>query len=519
MEQYCIYLRKSRIDISKGEEDTLTRHETILMELAKLKNLKISKIYREIVSGDTISARPVMQELLHDVELGIWNGVLVMEVERLARGDTIDQGIVAQTFKYSNTLIITPTKTYNPNDEYDEEYFEFGLFMSRREYKTINRRLQAGRLASIKEGNYIGSNQPYGYNKIKKDKHFTLKPNQEEAKIVKLIYEWYTTGIFQDGIYCRIGTTKIAKRLNYLGIKPQKNDTWSSSTIKDILRNPIYIGKIRWNWRPNRKSVINGKVTISRPRNDDVLLIDGLHEPIIDVKTFELAQYYMSQNPPRPIKDKFVTKNPLSGLIICGMCNHNMVRRPYKNYPDSLICTTLSCNNVSSKLESVERKVLSALSDWIKTYKIEENSSNNMTISNNELATYDRAILKLENELTTLNSQLGNAYDFLERGIYTPEVFAQRTQNITSRINENTIKKNSLIEEKEKISSNITKRQKLIPQIEYVLSVYDTLQSAQEKNNLLKTVIDKVVYIKEKGGRWGNPEDYSIKLYPKLPKS
>ena len=80
-----------------------------------------------------------------------------MEVERLARGDTIDQGIVAQTFKFSDTKIITPIKTYNPNNEFDEEYFEFGLFMSRREYKTINRRLQRGRMASVKDGKYVAN--------------------------------------------------------------------------------------------------------------------------------------------------------------------------------------------------------------------------------------------------------------------------------------------------------------------------------------------------------------------------
>ena len=153
MEQYCLYLRKSRSDIeaeNHGEEETLARHEKILLELAKKREYNVTQIYREVVSGETIAARPVMQQLLSEVEHGIWSGVLVVEVERLARGDTIDQGIVAQTFKYSDTQIITPMKTYNPNNEYDEEYFEFGLFMSRREYKTINRRLQRGRLSSVK---------------------------------------------------------------------------------------------------------------------------------------------------------------------------------------------------------------------------------------------------------------------------------------------------------------------------------------------------------------------------------
>ena len=115
---YCMYLRKSRKDIEAekhGEGETLKRHFDTLMSLANRLKIIIREdaIYKEIVSGDTIASRPVMQQLLADIETGKWDGVLVVEVERLARGDTIDQGIVAQTFKYSNTKIITPMKIYN----------------------------------------------------------------------------------------------------------------------------------------------------------------------------------------------------------------------------------------------------------------------------------------------------------------------------------------------------------------------------------------------------------------------
>lgn len=144
-EEYLIYLRKSRSDASLEAMgvDVLERHEQILLDLAKRMNLSIGGIYREVVSGESISARPEMQRLLSEVEAGRWKGVVVMEVERLARGDTIDQGIVQRAFQYSGTQIVTPAKTYNPNNEFDEEYFEFGLFMSRREYKTIRRRMRA----------------------------------------------------------------------------------------------------------------------------------------------------------------------------------------------------------------------------------------------------------------------------------------------------------------------------------------------------------------------------------------
>lgn len=102
---YCIYLRKSRADEEaelRGEEDTLARYERALLDLARRQKLNITAIYPR-GSGETISARPVMQQLLSEIEQCFWEGVLVMEVERLARGDTIDQGIVTQAFRYSNT--------------------------------------------------------------------------------------------------------------------------------------------------------------------------------------------------------------------------------------------------------------------------------------------------------------------------------------------------------------------------------------------------------------------------------
>jgi len=110
---YAIYLRKSREDReaeARGEGETLARHKAALLDIAKNRILDIGAIYEEIVSGETIAARPQMQRLLEEVEAGRWEGVLVMEVERLARGNGIDQGIVSQAFSVSGTKIITPYK-------------------------------------------------------------------------------------------------------------------------------------------------------------------------------------------------------------------------------------------------------------------------------------------------------------------------------------------------------------------------------------------------------------------------
>lgn len=363
---YAIYLRKSREDFEAekyGEGETLARHEKILKDLAEKKNLTIEKIYKEVVSGETISERREMQKLLKDVENEIWCGVLVVELERLARGDTMDQGIVLKAFKYSNTKIITPIKTYDPNNEFDEEYFEFGLFMSRREYKTINRRLQRGKEVSVSEGKFVGNIPPFGYNriKLKNSKGYILIVNEEEAKVVRIIFKLYT--LESDSI------NTIAKKLNNMNLKPRIAEKWTIASVKNILSNPVYNGKIVWNRRPQKKKSKNGQIIVTRPRNNNYLIYEGLHEEIIDDNIWNKAEEKLKLNLPK-VTHSNIIKNPLAGLTFCEKCGKQMQRKPCKDY-DILICSNKDCDNISSKLCIVENKIIESLKIYFESYKID----------------------------------------------------------------------------------------------------------------------------------------------------
>jgi len=230
MDQYVKYLRKSRFDRDYEEmsmEETLKRHEAILDKLAKDRGYFITKTYYEIVSAESIAARPEIQKLLNEVSAGIYAGVLVVDLERLARGNGIDQGYISQVFQYSGTKIITPSKTYDPSNEFDEEYFEFGLFMSRREYKTINRRLIRGRDSSASEGKWISSMAPYGYKrmKIKGEKGYTLEIVPEEAQWVQKAFELYSQGQ---------GANRIANYLNDNNVPTRKGNIWNNGCYLPI---------------------------------------------------------------------------------------------------------------------------------------------------------------------------------------------------------------------------------------------------------------------------------------------
>lgn len=499
---YCIYLRKSRADSAdENEMETLSRHERTLIELAKTKKLHVVKTFREVVSGESIAARPQMQEMLAEVEQGIYEGVICIEIERLGRGNPIDQGLISQTFQYSNTKIVTLNKTYDLNNEMDDEYSEFGLFMSRREYKTINRRLQRGRLTSINEGKYVGSVPPYGYERFKLKKGYSLKINDEESTVVKLIFNLF--------INENMGTSLIANHLNDLKIIPRKERNWVFHTIRSILTNPVYIGKIRYNHRKVVKKVENNIVSSSRPINDDYILVKGLHDPIIDETTFNRVQQILQQNSLPKVKKETTLQNTLANIVKCGMCGRVMIRRPYPNREAAIICTSKQCKNVASDLSLVESILIIRLELWLKEYKLKiENASVNQ--SNEDFK--KKAIKKLEAELEKLVKQENKLCDLLEQEVYTIEKYNERNEilleskkKIISDINTLTESLNNSSETKEKIQ-----------RYESILDVYKNTNDIELKNSILKEILMKVEYTKEKSGRWGNPSDFKLKLYPRI---
>lgn len=109
----------------------------------------------------------------------------------------MDQGIIAQTFQYTNTKIITPYKIYNLDNEDDLSYFEDGLFQARKYLKYTKRILSRGRLRSVKDGKYVGSVLPYGFNKIKlpNEKGYILVENESEAKVIRLMADLFLDGL------------------------------------------------------------------------------------------------------------------------------------------------------------------------------------------------------------------------------------------------------------------------------------------------------------------------------------
>ena len=483
-EKYLMYLRKSRAD---GEHETveevLGRHYRILQDYAAAKlggAIPEELIYREVVSGETIQDRPEMKKLLERIQSEEITGVLVVDPQRLSRGDLSDCGTIIRAFRYTETIVITPQKTYDLSDKFDRKFFEMELMRGNDYLEYVKEIMLRGRIASVNEGNFIGSVSPYGYDKVKDGKSYTLIPN-EEADTVRLIYELWTVN--------GLGTTTIANRLNALHIKPRKSELWSSASIRDMLRNPVYIGKIRWNWRKTIKKYEDGELVSSRPKSkkEDWILVDGKHEGIISEEVYNASLARFGSLP--KVKAASGLCNPFAGIMHCS-CGRPMIYQPQRRSAPRLHCAyQMRCGNRSATYAEVEEEVLRALKSYIVDLQDELKGKSDTSTNAQKAVT-----AALQKELNSLETQQERLYEFLEQGVYNSEIFVKRNAVLAQRRQE---LQEAITEAKSTEVSEIDYKQRLIALREAVAILENEAATAEEKNRLLRTVIKDIIYHRE----------------------
>lgn len=496
LDKYAIYLRKSRQDIEMekaGDEETLARHKRILIDLAARKGLYVGEIYQEVVSGDTIQARPVIQRLIKDCYAGKYRGIIIIEVTRLSRGNSGDAQIIMDCLKYSNMnnglLVVTPTKVYDvAHSSDDEEYMEFELFMSRREYKMIKKRMDRGRKQAVVEGNYMASYRPYGYDILKTKTGRTLIPNEEEAPIVKQIFEWAVKDNYSAGKIARILTTR--------GVPTYTNEAeWNGATVKTILQNPTYTGKVRWNDRMQVKTMVNGELVASRPRSmhtDHYMEYEGKHKKhaLVDEETFKAARSkYSSDRSKAGLK----LVNPLAGLLCCQNCGKAMVFHSYKKreqtQPRYIHAVSQKCKVKSVLYSDVMNAVIHALKLYIEDFEMKVDNLPDVD-ENNILAQLEI----LNAQLRKVERKLAKAFDDYENEIYTANEFVERKAIHTAAAE-------AIRKQMDDLEDSIPEKEEYQEQIMKLSDALDALMDeeldADVKNVYLKQIIEKIEFSRE----------------------
>lgn len=493
----AIYLRKSRMDPEdESVSETLSRHKKTLLQFAAKANHTILDVYEEVVSGDGLFVRPEMVKLMNAVEEAKYDGVLCMDIDRLGRVDTRDRGIILDTFKNSNTIILTPNKTYNLNDELDEFSTEIQMLFARQELKKITARLRSGMKRTVQDGYHIGE-PPYGYRRVYIDKRPTLEICEEEARVIRMVFDMYVNQGY--------GSFSIADYLNSLGLKPRKNDRFSRTTIQFYLQNEIYIGKIIWNKKHHikKKTPSDKHRQILNPK-EDWIVVEGVHPAIIDEETFNQAQEIRLTRS-HPPSYKGIIENAYAGLIVCKNCGSKMIRQFSSTKGARLLCTTKACNR-SIKMEYIDKTVYDYLVKLLHKYKSSLNDDSRNT-KKDRLPELSTQIQTIKSRLSTLKKQKNTLHDFLEQGIYDIKTFTERGNIITSNITKLENELSSLQETVKNIDTAPSVKD-IIPTLELLLDSYYDMSPAN-KNQLLKKVI-KYIYYKRTSEH--GPKEFDIEI-------
>lgn len=505
MDRYLMYLRKSRMDTDYDEvsvEETLSRHRQILDRFCKDKKLNVVEVLEEVVSGESLAARPQMMRLLDLIGTGMYAGVVCMDIERLSRGSSMEAGYIMQIFQTNYCKIITPGKTYDLQNESDEQFTDMKFMFSRYELKTINKRLVRGRNQSASEGKFMGSMAPYGYRsyKLAGQKGNSLRIEPEEAKVVQMIYDMYG----QQGM----GYNAIAYALNDMHIPARKGE-WSQTSIANILTNEVYLGKIRWHREPVKKVVKDGFLAKTRILNDDYDLYDGLHEPIITEEQWEMVKASQKKRGHHSTHTNRELKNPFAGILFCEKCGTALKRNvPGKDQDTApwYRCPNRNCNCRIVKCHTVEEAIRDAMEDWLDEYIIQLDTEHKPKVD--PIAT---ALEAVQAQLIGLQQQQETICEYLEKGVYTIDMFTKRNATLSREIKKLQISEAELMRKQESGAQANKAAMEIIPTTQHILDNYDAL-TIVEKNRLWKLVLVKATVYRTPEG------ELSVHIYPKLPK-
>ena len=488
------YGRKSRTDDPLlSVEEVLDKHDKIIEEYAEKYlggPIPEENKYREVGSAESLDSRPEILRLLKAIENPAIKAVAVVEVQRLSRGDLEDAGRLIRILRYTNTYVITPMKIYDLRDEYDRDAFERELKRGN-EYLEYFKKIQArGKVASVKEGNYVGSVAPYGFDRIEKTDgkktYHTLIERKDQADVVRMIFNWYCN---ED-----IGVTAICRRLEELGIKTKTGGKyWRTYQIFSMLENVHYIGCVRWNWRKTIKIIEDQEIRKLRPKAkvDEYLIFEGKHDGIISEETFYKAREIRGNR--HRTKQDLTLKNPFSGIMYCkcgAKMGYNTYRRKGVEFaPPKLVCNNqVHCKSGSVLFDEIYKDICNTLKDCIEDFqvRIENNQDDSFKLHKDLVDRLEKKLKELEEkEIKQWEDQ------------YNPDV--AMPQEIFKKLNQ------KLLAEKEEVQKSLAKAKGSMPkQVDYreeMRKFEDALDALEDpdvdaklKNQFLKDIIDKIEY-------------------------
>lgn len=487
----AIYSRVSTIEQAE-EGYSIAEQERLLIEYAEKNNLEVYKCYSDRgISGKNIEARPALKELLKDAEEKKFDMVITWKINRLSR-KLSDVLKIVDLFERNNITFKSYSEPFETNTPAGKMQFQMMALVGEFERGTIAQNVKMGMCARAREGKWNGG-VVLGYDTIpvegaehKKRKETKLIVNDNEARVVRLIFDMYLDGK---------GYKAITNQLNKQGCKTKKGNDFSVGSIKDILMNPIYIGKIRYNlrqdWSEKRRRNIN----------PNPIIVDGIHEAIIDEQTWNKVQALMETKKGKPSRI-YDGEFPLTGILRCPVCGAGMVimrsgkRRKDGSQRQYYACGawknkgTAVCRSNGINVEKANKYVYGKLADLLSNERMVKAIVTNINRERrNMIEPSKKELTRIDKELAKLDVKKQKTFELYEEDLISKDEFLQRREELNSKIEK-------LMEEKQPLIVAVSDEGKeQIPYefIKEVLQNFSKLISSCDDRQKQKTLLHMII--------------------------
>lgn len=320
----ALYCRLSRDDEYSGDSVSIQTQKTMLSQFAKERGFTNCEYFVDDGYSGTNFNRPDFQRMLGMVEEGKVGVICVKDLSRLGR-DYLQTGYYTEVIFPEHNVRFIAINDNVDTAAGDNEFAPFRNIINEWYARDCSRKVRTALRAKAQNGEYTGSYPPFGYCKDPMDRHHLIP--SEYAPVVKRMFQMALEGSTcyhiartlekeqvptpRASLMEMFGKYETAARAKY----PNK---WDKTTVQGILRNPIYLGMLV-SQKSQTKSYKDKRI-VRRPE-EDWMIVENTHEPLVDRETFDTVQQRIQVKQPAPRANP---ENKLRGLLFCGGCNTRM---------------------------------------------------------------------------------------------------------------------------------------------------------------------------------------------------
>lgn len=401
------YIRVSTEEQAR-EGFSLDNQRKDIQDFCDYKNWELTNIFAdEGISGAGITERTGLIKALKLIQTEKIDYLIVWKLSRLSR-KVADVVKITEKLDNNKTYLISVKDNIDTSSPMGKPFLYIASIFAEMERDTMIVQVKGGMVQKAREGRWNGGISPLGYDLIDKE----LIINESEAEIVKLIFKEYLKGN---------GYKTVAKTINEKGYRTRKGSVFSGNTVKDILTNPTYAGKIRWgklkNWGKK-----NAEGERKREYNNEVIIVDGIHESIIDLEDFNKVQEILEGNPRHSVK-QFTSNHILSGILRCPDCGYGMSiqiaksrGKTYSYYSCNQYANKKTCSPNLTPQDAIENEFFEIFEKILNEDDFMNRILSSLSNFNNQIADLEKIISRKEAEIKKLKAKEDKLFDELLEG-------------------------------------------------------------------------------------------------------